>query len=79
MTQPKNNSVEINNTNQSTQIKNQRNNMYALNLRWQEIRKWELNYLRSQALNHRLTFTRTKPIANDSNTISNSTKNDNRY
>lgn len=30
----------------------------VLNLRWQEIRKWELNRLRAQELNHHLAFMR---------------------
>lgn len=32
--------------------------IHALNLRWQEIRKWELNRLRAQELNHHLAFMR---------------------
>lgn len=34
------------------------NNIKILNLRWQEIRKWELNRLRVQELNHHLAFMR---------------------
>lgn len=33
-------------------------NIKVLNLRWQEIRKWELNRLRVQELNHHLAFMR---------------------
>lgn len=48
---------------------NENNNIKVLNLRWQEIRKWELNRLRVQELNHHLAFMR-KPVKQSIKTIS---------
>lgn len=46
------------NNNNHTAQANHDTSINVLNLRWQEIRKWEINRLRVQELNHHLAFMR---------------------
>ena len=60
---------------QVPQIKGNQN-IKVLNLRWQEIRKWELNRLRIQEMHHNLAFMRQTVKQNKKTAIILRAKND---
>ena len=53
-----NNVIMLNNDNNSLTSQPEKDTIKQLNLRWQAIRRWELNGQKMHALNHHLAFSR---------------------